>query len=380
MPADSATVSRRPAAEARAGSSGSRTIAARITKSFGAADDSVAFRLQVEFEAKAGVTVLFGPSGAGKTLTLDCIAGFTRPDSGRILADDRLLFDGESDVNLRPQARRCGYVFQNYALFPHMSLRKNLEFAARALPRVERHRRVGEMLERFRLGDVAGRRPAELSGGQKQRCSIARALIGAPAFLLLDEPARGLDAALRGDFYEALREARAEYDSPAILVTHDIDECLELGDQVLVISNGRIVQQGRPRDVVDHPATAEVARLLGLYRLVPAEIVALDPGRGSSRVRIGDAEVQGPYFRGRLIGDHVQICAMPSRLRAQPRIARASPSEVPATLVRVLNRPEGARLEFDNGLAVDGPVPDPESSRPGSEWLIEIPPAAMRAV
>ena len=126
------------------------------------------------------MTVLFGPSGAGKTLTLDSIAGFVRPDEGRILLDDQILFDGAAGVHLAPRARRCGYVFQNYALFPHMTLRQNLEFAAERTPRLERHRKVNEMLEKFHLTDVAGRRPHELSGGQKQRCSIARALIGAP--------------------------------------------------------------------------------------------------------------------------------------------------------------------------------------------------------
>src|SRR5438105_13921831 len=136
-------------------------IAARLRKTFPQRDDSAAFSLDVEFEATSGVTVLFGPRGSGKTLTLDLIAGFVRPDDGRILLDDEILFDGAAGVNLAPQARNCGYVFQNYALFPHMTLRQNLEFAAERRPRLERHRRVNEMLDKFRLGDAAGRRPHE---------------------------------------------------------------------------------------------------------------------------------------------------------------------------------------------------------------------------
>ena len=153
-------------------------IQARIAKRFPPGSESAEFSLEVDFQAAGGVTVLFGPSGAGKTLTLDAIAGFVKPDTGRILLDDEILFDAAAQVNLRPQLRHCGYVFQNYALFPHMTLRENLSFASERSPRLERHRRVNEMIERFRLGAVAGRRPHELSGGEKQRCSIARALIG----------------------------------------------------------------------------------------------------------------------------------------------------------------------------------------------------------
>src|SRR5258708_17718344 len=141
-------------------------LAARLKKTFPQRDDSAAFSLDVEFEAASGVTVLFGPSGSGKTLTLDSIAGFVRPDEGRILLEGEILFDANAAVHLAPQARNCGYVFQNYALFPHMTLRQNLEFAAERRPRLERHRRVNELLEKFRLSDAAGRRPHESSGGQ----------------------------------------------------------------------------------------------------------------------------------------------------------------------------------------------------------------------
>src|SRR5579863_3943222 len=146
-------------------------LQARLRKTFPQRPDSAGFSLDLEFQAAAGVTVLFGSSGSGKTLTLDAIAGFVRPDQGRILLDGEILFDGASGVHLPPQARNCGYVFQNYALFPHMTLRQNLEFAVEKKPRLERHRRVNEMLDRFRLTDAAGRRPHEVSGGQRPRCS-----------------------------------------------------------------------------------------------------------------------------------------------------------------------------------------------------------------
>jgi len=130
-------------------------IQARIRKQYAAGPDSAGFSLDIEFSAAAGVTVLFGSSGAGKTLTLDSIAGFVRPDEGRILLDDEILFDGAAGVHLAARSRHCGYVFQNYALFPHMTLRKNLEFAAERAPRLGRHRKVTEMLEKFHLTEVA---------------------------------------------------------------------------------------------------------------------------------------------------------------------------------------------------------------------------------
>src|ERR1051325_3223748 len=138
-------------------------ITARLRKTFPARPDSASFSLDLEFQAAAGVTVLFGPSGAGKTLTLDSIAGFVRPDEGRILLDDEILFDGATRVHLAPQQRNCGYVFQNYALFPHMTLRENPACAADRGPRLERHRRVNDMIERFRLTDSAGRKRSIIS-------------------------------------------------------------------------------------------------------------------------------------------------------------------------------------------------------------------------
>src|SRR5437868_2451733 len=192
-------------------------IQARLRKAFPPSEGSSGFSLDIEFQAGAGITVLFGPSGAGKTLVLDSIAGFNRPDEGRILLDDDILFDGATGVHLIPQARDCGYVFQKGALFPHMTLRENLEFAAERRPRLERHRRVNEMIERFHLAESAGRRPHEVSGGQRQRLSIARALIGGPRLLLLDEPAQGLDAPLRSDLYEVLRQVRSDFKTPVLL-------------------------------------------------------------------------------------------------------------------------------------------------------------------
>ncbi|HWB97211.1 MAG TPA: ATP-binding cassette domain-containing protein [Bryobacteraceae bacterium] len=354
-------------------------IHARILKRFAAGAESAAFSLEVEFKAAAGVTVLFGPSGAGKTLMLESIAGFSRPDAGRIMLDDQILFDAAAQVNLPPRLRNCGYVFQNYALFPHMSLRENLLFAAERWPRLERYRKVNEMLERFHLAEVAGRRPYEVSGGQKQRCSIARALIAAPKLLLLDEPAQGLDAPLRSELYELLRQVRADFSLPVLLVTHDLDECFAIGDEMLVLREGRIVQSGPPRKVLDQPANIDVARLLGIPNLFPAELTALDPGRKTSRIRLENFELTGPYFPGRLKGDRVWLCVRAEELRAHaPNGERAEANQVPARLERVSEKAQGVRLQFSGEIVVELPREEYERQKENKEWLVEFPAGALR--
>ena len=355
-------------------------IQARIRKHYRAGRESAAFSLDVDFQAAAGVTVLFGPSGAGKTLTLDSIAGFVRPDEGRILLDDQILFDGAAGVHLPPQRRRCGYVFQNYALFPHMTLRQNLEFAAERVPRLERHRRITDMLDQFRLTDVAGRRPHELSGGQKQRCSIARALIGSPRALLLDEPGRGLDAPLRNEFYAVLRQVRESFPTPILLVTHNLDECFELGDTMVVLRDGRVVQSGTPSQILNRPANVDVARLLGRYNLLPAEIRSLDPGRNLSRVRVAEYELTGPYLPGHLIGDRVWLCLRPGELRAIPRNGKPGPNQFPATLERVVEAPGLVRLEFSGDVVVETSKWPSAADASTREWLIEAPAETLRVI
>jgi ABC-type sulfate/molybdate transport systems ATPase subunit len=261
-----------------------------------------------------------------------------------------------------------------------MTLRENLEFAAERRPRLERHRRVQEMLEKFQLQEVAGRHPHQVSGGQRQRCSIARALIGGPRLLLLDEPANGLDAPLRSDLYATLKQVRAEFKTPIVLVTHDLAESFELGEEMLIVREGRVVQSGPPRKVLDHPANLEVARLLGAFNLLDAEIRLLDPGRNLSRVQVGEHELEGPYFPGHLKGDHVTVCVRPEQLKAFARLGRPGPNQIPAQLFSVVERPHGVRLEFSGNIRVTIPRPEYERQKDTRDWLIEFPADALRVV
>jgi molybdate transport system ATP-binding protein len=353
-------------------------IRAAIAKNFSPGPESAGFQLDIEFEARAGVTVLYGASGSGKTLTLDAIAGFVAPDSGRILLDDRILFDAESGVNLSPQRRGCGYVFQNYALFPHMTLRENLAFAAHALPRLERHRRIAELIDRFRLTAMAGRYPHELSGGQKQRGSIARALIGDPRLLLLDEPGRGLDAALRDDLHELIQSLRGTLSVPILLVTHDLEECCALAERVLIYDAGRIVHRGTPLELLRNPGTAVVARLLGGFNILEAEVISLDPGRQTSRLVLLGEEIAGPYLPGCFRGDKITIGARAEDLRMA---ARPGDNRIRANLRRTIERPQSVRAEFDDRLTVDVPrdvwrALEEDGKRGG--WWVGIPPESLR--
>jgi molybdate transport system ATP-binding protein len=370
-------------------------LSARIQKKFDARPSASAFTLDIDLEMNSGVNVLFGPSGSGKTLSLDSIAGFVRPDEGRILLFDEILYDSKAGVHLTPQRRHCGYVFQKYALFPQMTLKQNLEFATGGQKSLEKRRKVNEMIERFRLSDVAGLRPHEVSGGQKQRCSIARALIGEPRILLLDEPSQGLDATLRGELYAVLRQVRSEFKTPILLVTHDLEESFELGDELFIIQQGRIVQHGSPKEVLSKPATAQVADLLGHKNVLAAEILGLDPGRNSSRLKIDDFEMLTTYLPGHLIGDHISVFARPEDLKAWPQMQlrilkaagtssrrglgdeRLGPNQIPAVLERIVPLPNSVRLEFTGGLTVTQSTPPDLAAR---DWIVEFPPESIRAI
>ncbi len=214
------------------------------------------FELGVALEAGDGETVaLVGPSGAGKTTVLRAIAGAVRPRSGRVTLGDRALFDAERGIDLSPEDRGVGYVFQEYALFPHMTVRQNVAFAGPG--------RVDDLLERFGIAHLAGARPRALSGGERQRVGLARAIASDPGVLLFDEPLSALDAhtrdRVRGELAGLLRELRL----PTLLVTHDIDDATALADRVGVVSAGRVLQMGTPAELLDAPADAFVASFVG---------------------------------------------------------------------------------------------------------------------
>jgi ABC-type sulfate/molybdate transport systems ATPase subunit len=252
------------------------------------------------------------------------------------------------------------------------------------LPRLDRHRRVNEMLDRFALRDAAPQRPPQLSSADRLRAAFARALIGEPKILLVDEPAAGLDIASRAAWLSALRMVRDETTLPLILAARDLETCFELAPTMLLLNAGRILQSGPPRNVFDQPATVEAARLLGIRNLFPAEIVALDPSRNTSRLNLDGFALSGPYFPGRLLGDRVWLCVEPGQLHAVPQNgAKPSENQVAARLERASEIPRAVRLEFAGGIVAEVARREFESHKnnvENREWLVEFPPLALRVL
>jgi len=250
------------------------------------------FAIDVSCTVNPGITILFGPSGAGKTTLLDCIAGLTIPDSGKIAVGDRILFDHPRHTNLPTQYRKLGYVFQDLALFPHLTVGKNIEYGLADADKSERRKKSGAILESFRIAHLRDRKPAEISGGERQRVALARALVTDPCVLLLDEPLAALDAATKSKIIDDLRAWNAAHAIPILYVTHSREEVFALGDRVLVLENGRIVADGTPHGVMAAPRRESLAQLIGFENIFHAVVAAAHENRGTMTCRIADSNVE----------------------------------------------------------------------------------------
>lgn len=221
-----------------------------------------AFSLDATWAIDDELAVLFGYSGSGKSLTLRAIAGLLAPDSGTIELNGQTLFSGDDGRVVPAQLRSIGFVFQDLALFPHMTVEENILYGGHGVSSQDRRERCRDMVRRFRLTGLEHRRPVDISGGQRQRVALARTLIRRPAALLLDEPFSALDVPLRREMRGLLREVQRELRIPVVLVTHDLAEALELADMLILYVNGRVEQCAPPRDVVKQPASGPVRRLI----------------------------------------------------------------------------------------------------------------------
>jgi molybdate transport system ATP-binding protein len=266
------------------------------------------FALQVAFELEAGITILFGPSGSGKTTLLNCMAGLLAPDSGRLVVAGRVLYDSATGVDVAVQQRRVGYLFQHVALFPHLTVGQNVEYGLAELERGERRRRAGDILDRFGIGQLAGRRPAEISGGERQRTALARALVREPKYLLLDEPLSALDRATKSTLIADLRRWNAAKQIPILYVTHDRAEVFALGERLLALDNGRITAAGAPLAVLEDPRHEFAASLSGFENLFRARVEAEHPELGTMTCSLQgtDATIECPLHAGE-VGMEVKV-------------------------------------------------------------------------
>jgi molybdate transport system ATP-binding protein len=294
------------------------------------------------------VTVLFGPSGCGKTTVLRCLAGLERPDEGEIRFGGERWFEASAGVSLPAQRRGIGFVFQDYALFPHLDVTANVGFGLAGLPAGEQRRRVAAMLDRLELGGLAGRRPRELSGGQQQRVALARALVREPRLLLLDEPLSALDAVLRDVLRDELRRLLLQAGIPAVVVTHDRNEALVLGDDLVVMDEGRVLQSGPVIEVFNRPASAEVAGIVGVETRQPGRVVAVH--EGLAEVAVGTARLLAVASPG--VPRDVLIC-----LRGEDVILQREPGPASSVRNRLAARVVGVqpsvpltRVELDAGF------------------------------
>ncbi len=273
---------------------------------------------------------LLGPSGCGKSTLLRCVAGLETPESGRILLGDEVVYAADQGLDLPPEKRRLGMVFQSFALWPHLTVFQNVSYPLRRqrVARPEIRRRVMEALDMVGLTDYADVYPGTLSGGQQQRVSLARAVVARPRLLLFDEPLSSLDANLRGQMRREIRRIQRHLNATALYVTHDREDAGGLADRVTVLQDGRVVQQGTPRTVFARPATSFVAQFVGFDNFLPAEIAGPVSGAGQDEclVTLGNGrKVLAGHDGEPVAGEQVLVAVRGRMLAVAPAGGAADP-------------------------------------------------------
>lgn len=259
-------------------------LVARVRKEFSSAIHK--FSLDVEFATAPGFTILFGSSGSGKTTLLDCIAGLATPNAGQLTVDNRVLFDSQARLDVPVAKRRIGYVLQDLALFPHLTVQQNTGYGLASLPRQARQDRAAAMLKTLHIDHLRQRHPGEISGGERQRVALARTLVTDPCALLLDEPLAALDATTKSKILDDLRHWNEAHQIPILYVTHSREEVVALGERVLVMEKGRIIAQGAPQDVLRSPVQETVAQLAGFENIFDATVWFVHEDRGTMTCRL----------------------------------------------------------------------------------------------
>ena len=230
------------------------------------------FILDTHFEIKKGITGIIGPSGCGKSLTLQSIAGLQKPDLGKITLNDRLLYEDSAGVNIKTRHRHVGYVFQNYALFPHLTVKQNIAFGLKGMEKETIDQKVSEMIDIVRLTGYEDSYPSQLSGGQQQRVALARTLVTEPALLLLDEPFSALDYHVKDILeQELLAIIKKSYSGIVLLVTHNLEEAYRLCDDLILMDKGKVIQYGPKNEILCKPNNVRAAQIIGCKNILPID-------------------------------------------------------------------------------------------------------------
>ncbi len=336
------------------------------------------FDLDLALALPPGITILFGPSGAGKTTLLDCMAGLIRPDAGRIAVQEMALFDSTLGINVPSRLRRVGYVFQDLALFPHLTVQANVEYGLSHLSRAERGQRSTAIMESFRIAALRARRPGQISGGERQRVALARALVIDPAILLLDEPLAALDVVTKSKIIEDLRTWNQQHGVPILYVTHSREEVFALGEQVIVLENGGVIAQGTPHQVMSAPRLETVAQLAGFENIFDATVIAVHEDRGTMVCQLSGSqvEIETPLVRANVgSGLRVGIRAGDILLASLPPVGLSARNIIPGRVVSLAQRDVivvakvncGVEMEIHLTLAAREAL----HLQPGSEvWLV----------
>lgn len=261
-----------------------------------AAGNHVCFVLNVAFTAHPGVTILVGHSGAGKTTLLRSIAGLCDPEKGRIIVAGRVLFDSEKKIRVASAKRKIAFVFQDLALFPHLTVQENVSYGLRTLDKAERERKTAEILHSFQIVKLRHRRPHEISGGEQQRVALARSLVTEPSVLLLDEPLSSLDGQTKAGIIDDLRAWNQAHRIPVLYVTHNHEEVMALGEHAISLEQGQIVAQGSPMKVIATPYRLSLAELVGFENIFDAAVVGIQEKQGTMTCRLAKTpiEIQAP--------------------------------------------------------------------------------------
>jgi len=307
------------------------------------------------------VTALFGPSGSGKTTILRCLAGLDMPQTGFICMGERTWFDAHKAIHLRPQQRGVGFLFQDYALFPHLTVAQNIAYGLRhMLPRAKRQR-VGELLSLLAISGLEKRYPHQISTGQQQRVALARAVAPRPRLLLLDEPLSALDSATRLSLRRELRNLLTQFQTPAVVVTHDAIEAVTLADDAVVLEGGRVLQAGAVQDVFSRPVSPSVARIVGVETIEPGVVHEIQDGLAN--VKVGDIELLSLAPEGIAAGP-VYICIRGEDVileRGHPQHTSAR-NQLPARVKELTDEGPLVRVSLDCGFALTALITRPASS------------------